>query len=169
MKNRLLIIAALWLGAVTWVFPQSAGPGAPSPSATLPSAHQDLIATYCTSCHNERLKTAGLALDRISRRRRRQRGRRLGEGRPQGARRVDAAGRRAAARRARRDALVTWLETELDRAWAARPNPGRPLLRRLNRAEYANAVRDLLASRWMSPRCCRRMIRPTASTTSPMP
>jgi len=44
-----------------------------------------------------------------------------------------------------RDAFVTSIEAELDRAWAAHPNPGRPLLRRLNRAEYANAVRDLVA------------------------
>jgi hypothetical protein len=42
-------------------------------------------------------------------------------------------------------ALVSWLSAELDRASAARPNPGRPLIHRLNRAEYANAVRDLLA------------------------
>jgi len=55
---------------------------------------------------------------------------------PAGARRPDAR---------TRDAFVTSIETELDRAWAARPNPGRPLLRRLNRAEYGNAVRDLLA------------------------
>ena len=40
---------------------------------------------------------------------------------------------------------MTSIEAELDRAWAAHPNPGRPLLRRLNRAEYANAVRDLVA------------------------
>ena len=40
------------------------------------------------------------------------------------------------------ESLVAWLETELDRA--AVPNPGRPALRRLNRAEYANAIRDLL-------------------------
>jgi hypothetical protein len=38
----------------------------------------------------------------------------------------------------------TWLETELDRAAATRPNPGRPAIHRLNRAEYGNAVRDLL-------------------------
>jgi hypothetical protein len=41
--------------------------------------------------------------------------------------------------------LVTWLETRLDRAAAATPRPGRPLPHRLNRAEYANAIRDLLA------------------------
>jgi hypothetical protein len=41
--------------------------------------------------------------------------------------------------------LVTWLETELDRAALKTPNPGRPALQRLNRAEYRNAIRDLLA------------------------
>ena len=41
--------------------------------------------------------------------------------------------------------LVTYLETELDRAALAQPNPGRPALPRLNRAEYHNAIRDLLA------------------------
>jgi hypothetical protein len=40
------------------------------------------------------------------------------------------------------DATASWLEAELDRT--ARPNPGRPALRRLNRAEYGNAIRDLL-------------------------
>ena len=43
------------------------------------------------------------------------------------------------------DALVTYLETTLDREAAAHPNPGRSGPHRLNRAEYANAVRDLLA------------------------
>src|SRR5262249_43392340 len=38
--------------------------------------------------------------------------------------------------------LTSWLTTELDRA---APNPGRPLLRRLNRAEYGDVIRDLLA------------------------
>jgi hypothetical protein len=43
-----------------------------------------------------------------------------------------------------RTALVSYLETSLDRAALASPNPGRPLAHRLNRSEYANAVRDLL-------------------------
>ena len=55
---------------------------------------------------------------------------------PQGAPRPDAA---------TSDALRGRLEQELDRAAAARPNPGRPMLHRLNRVEYGNAVRDLLA------------------------
>ena len=43
------------------------------------------------------------------------------------------------------DSVAAWLETELDRSAAAHPNPGRPpSLHRLNRTEYANAIRDLL-------------------------
>src|SRR5206468_8438675 len=43
-------------------------------------------------------------------------------------------------------ALAISLEQEIDRAWAAHPNPGRIVaVHRLNRAEYNNAVRDLLA------------------------
>jgi hypothetical protein len=45
---------------------------------------------------------------------------------------------------ATRQSLVSWLTGELDRAAAANPNPGRPLLHRLNRVEYGNAIRDLL-------------------------
>ena len=145
MKNRLLIVGALWLGAVTGVFPQSAGSGATNPAAPPVSAPRDVIATYCTSCHNQRLRTAGLTLDSISvddvagsaeiweKVVRKVRG---GLMPPAGARQPDAP---------TRDAFVTSIEAELDRAWAAHPNPGRPLLRRLNRAEYANAVRDLVA------------------------
>ena len=43
------------------------------------------------------------------------------------------------------DTFVSTLETALDRAAAAAPNPGRPVAHRLNRTEYANAIRDLLA------------------------
>jgi Protein of unknown function (DUF1592)/Protein of unknown function (DUF1588)/Protein of unknown function (DUF1585)/Protein of unknown function (DUF1587)/Protein of unknown function (DUF1595) len=41
--------------------------------------------------------------------------------------------------------LVKFIETERDRAAQLRPNPGRPTLHRLNRTEYGNAIRDLLA------------------------
>ena len=39
--------------------------------------------------------------------------------------------------------MTSWLEGELDRAAVANRDPGRPAIHRLNRAEYANAVRDL--------------------------
>jgi hypothetical protein len=41
--------------------------------------------------------------------------------------------------------FATSLENSIDHAAAAHPNPGRPLLHRLNRTEYANSIRDLLA------------------------
>src|SRR5262249_59536242 len=41
--------------------------------------------------------------------------------------------------------LIEWLETSVDHGAEARPNPGRPLIHRLNRAEYANAIQDLLS------------------------
>ena len=43
-----------------------------------------------------------------------------------------------------RTRFIAWLETVLDRAGAAAPNPGRPVIHRLNRAEYVNVIRDLL-------------------------
>src|SRR3989441_2154313 len=99
---------------------------------------------YCVACHNERLKTAGLMLDKADLERvpqdaatwekvvRKLRTRAMP---PAGRPRPDAA---------TYDALATLLETELDRAAAAWPTPGHIPVHRLNRAEYANAIRDLL-------------------------
>ncbi len=44
-----------------------------------------------------------------------------------------------------KQAFVTWLEASIDRVAETKPNPGRTITHRLNRTEYANAVRDLLA------------------------
>ena len=100
---------------------------------------------YCITCHNERRLTAGLALDKVDPA---NVGvdaevwekvvRKLGSGAmpPAGARRPAAAASQA---------FLTNLVTALDRAAAANPNPGRPPAHRLNRAEYGNAIRDLLA------------------------
>src|SRR5947207_510247 len=105
-----------------------------------------LVGTYCVTCHNDRLKTAGLSLqglplsdvaghaqiwEQVMRKVR------SGEMPPSTVRsRPDAA---TAA------AFASFLENNLDRAAAAHPNPGRAPVHRLNRAEYSNAVRDLLA------------------------
>jgi hypothetical protein len=116
-------------------------------AATAPAAnHRRVLDRYCVTCHNERLKTADLTLDKI-----------------------DVANPSAGAetwekvvRKLRsatmppsnmpqpsaeeRGALRGWLETSLDAAAAANPNPGRTeTLRRLNRTEYQNSIRDLLA------------------------
>jgi mono/diheme cytochrome c family protein len=105
---------------------------------------RELVTTYCVGCHNERLKTANLALDKADAENVsnsaedwekvvvKLRSRAMP---PVGNRRPD---------NATYDAVASWLETELDRAAANHVNPGRPAhLHRLNRTEYANAVRDL--------------------------
>lgn len=100
---------------------------------------------YCTGCHNEKLKTAGLMLDKLDvdhvgdnaeTWEKVVRKLRAGMMPPAGAPRPD---------RAAMNAFIAKLETDLDRAAAAKPNPGATALHRLNRAEYANSIRDLLA------------------------
>src|SRR5436190_8044670 len=101
---------------------------------------------YCVTCHNARLKTAGLVIDpaetsRISANpevwEKVIRKLRSATMPPPGAPRPD---------KATYDSVATFLESELDRSAAAKPNPGTlPLLHRLSRTEYQNAVRDLLA------------------------
>jgi mono/diheme cytochrome c family protein len=120
-------------------------PKAPtSPAAAVPATPRRLVAEYCAGCHNARVRSAGLSFDGLDPAapaahadiwEKAARKLRLGMMPPAGARRP-AAGTL--------DAMATSLEDALDRAAAARPNPGRPALHRLNRAEYANAVRDLL-------------------------
>jgi len=103
-----------------------------------------VIDQYCISCHNDRLKTAGLSFEKLDFTNvaasadiweKAVRKLRVGMMPPQGARQPDDATRQS---------LVSWLITELDRAAGGSPNPGHPLLHRLNRVEYGNAVRDLL-------------------------
>ena len=113
--------------------------------ANAAAVDRKLIDQYCVSCHNDRMKTGGISLEKIDFNRvganadalekvvRKLRGEQM-----------------PPARRPRPDreavtALLGTLETALDREGSASPNPGRPVTHRLNRTEYTNAVRDLLA------------------------
>ena len=119
--------------------------GAAQVGAPVAADHKAVVDRYCVSCHNGRAKVGGLALDdmdpakvpegaevweKVARKLR------AGTMPPQGAPQPATSARQALAR---------YLETTIDRASAARPNPGRPALHRLNRAEYQNAIRDVLA------------------------
>jgi len=125
---------------------KAAQPSSPT-SAVLPvSSHRQMLDRYCVTCHNQRLVTAGLKLDdadvahpgegaeiweKVVRKLR------TGMMPPPNMPQPSAEGR---------GALLSWLETSLDKAAAAKPNPGRTeTLRRLNRTEYQNAIRDLLS------------------------
>ena len=107
-----------------------------------------LLNQYCVTCHSERLKTGNLVLEKLDPSHAAEspvtaetwekviRKVRAGMMPPAGAPRPD---------RATLDAFAATLETQLDRASAAHPNPGATALHRLNRNEYGNAIRDLLA------------------------
>ncbi len=127
--------------------PERASQATPAASA-VDLAQQDprpVLNKYCTGCHNSRVKVGGLALDAVDTTevggntdvwekvvRKVRTGAMPPAGRPRPDKAV-AAG------------MVAYLETALDRNAAEHPNPGRPTLHRLNRAEYANAIRDLLS------------------------
>ena len=114
-------------------------------AAQTPVAARALVNQYCTGCHNQKLKTGGVSLDtpdlakveadakvwekvlrKVS----------AGEMPPAGLPRPAAANATA---------FTQWLGNQLDQAAASHPNPGHPTIHRLNRAEYSNAIRDLLA------------------------
>ena len=139
MRNLLLIafLAALVAGLVA--APPQDGKQAPAPA----NPNRALIDRYCVGCHNQRLKTAKLELDVLD------------LAHPE----KDALTWERAIRKLRGgmmpppgvprppltevNSLATYLEDSLDRAGAANPNPGSVRMHRLNRAEYANAMRDL--------------------------
>ncbi len=123
------------------VAPAAAADVAPAAAAEARAA----LDRYCVTCHNDRLRTAGLALDAVD---------------PAQAGDSPAiwekvvrklrTGMMPPAPRPRPDAdtytgIVNYLEAALDRAADANPDPGRPAVQRLNRTEYVNAIRDLLA------------------------
>jgi mono/diheme cytochrome c family protein len=155
-------LAAAWLSAVSVVGTQGSAqkPGAaarqtpvarPAPVAAVQpatppgltsEAARSTLEKYCATCHNDRAKAGGLSLaavdpakvaghaevwEKVVRKLK------TGAMPPAGMPRPAAA---------TADSLTAWLESELDRT--AAEYPGRPVLRRLNRAEYANAIRDVL-------------------------
>jgi len=147
MTRGIFTACVVWIASVGVAMPRASAPqaSASDASSTIPAADRGVVDKYCVSCHNQRLKTSGLALDtaelsdvaahpevweKVIRK--------VGAGMmpPAGVPRPDDAAKRA---------LISRLEGVLDNAAKARPNPGRPLVHRLNRAEYANAIRDLLA------------------------
>jgi hypothetical protein len=107
--------------------------------------HNAVVKRYCVTCHNDTATTGGLTLAAFDVAHAAQNAdvaermiRKLQAGLmpPPRSARPDAATQAA---------LVTALETNVDAAAAAKPNPGARAFQRLNRAEYARAVRDLLA------------------------
>ncbi len=136
------ILLAAWYGGPAGAAPQAEVRPAASPAQA--TTIREFTKQYCVSCHNDRLKTGGLVLDGLDYEHPASdpnvwekviRKVQVGMMPPAGVPHPDAATRRA---------LVTTLSGVLDEAARANLNPGRPALHRLNRTEYANAIRDLL-------------------------
>ena len=121
---------------------QAPSPPAAGNRAQNYTAQQTLINDYCVECHNNRVRTANLSLEaldisRVAANREKWekvvRKLRAGMMPPPDQERPG---------KAEYLGFVTWLENELDRG--AEPYTPAPGLHRLNRTEYANAIRDLL-------------------------
>ncbi len=119
--------------------------GALISTAAMAYGQTALVNQYCAGCHNDKLKTGGVTLAKLDPAHADQnaelaerviRKLRAGLMPPVGLPRPDASAVKT---------FVNALETSIDQASAANPNPGRPALHRLNRTEYANSIRDLLA------------------------
>jgi mono/diheme cytochrome c family protein len=140
-----ILLTATGLAVMAGVCNFSQAASRPRPQAQNVEQYRAAINQYCISCHNDRAKTGGLTLEKLDFSNvpanaeiweKAVRKLRVGMMPPQGAPQPDTATRQT---------LVSWLTSELDHAATAAPNPGRPLLHRLNRVEYGNAIRDLLA------------------------
>jgi len=142
-----LLASAAFLSAVTLSAqnPPAPRPPAQDPSSTPAGVQRATVDRFCISCHRGANAIAGLHLDtfdlanfatngatweKLARKLRNR------EMPPADMRRPDEATYKA---------LVEYIETGRDRLAEAKPNPGRPTLHRLNRTEYGNTVRDLLA------------------------
>ena len=148
------VLAIAWMAMLGSSAPSAESSRVPAQApnvkpAASPADLQRTLTQYCVGCHNSRVKSTatanGVVFDTADLTRvagdsamwekviRKLRANAMP---PAGAPRPDAA---------THDALVSFLETTLDRAAIEHPNPGRQSPHRLNRAEYANAIRDLLA------------------------
>jgi mono/diheme cytochrome c family protein len=143
IRTRALAAIGMVLAGATFL-PAAALP-AENPTAAAAPIHRATLDQYCIVCHSGPTPPAGLNLQALDignledngaiweKLLRKLRNREMP---PAGMPRPDAA---------TYEALVKYIESERDRLAQLKPNPGRPTLHRLNRAEYGNAIRDLLA------------------------
>jgi hypothetical protein len=148
MKLRLnllfLCVVGLLVAATGMSINGQVRPVAAPPATSGIEQSRRLLDQYCVTCHNERTKTANLSLQNLDLAQigdhadvweKVVRKLRAGVMPPPDLPRPSLA---------EYERLRDWLEGELDRSAAARPTPGAVVLHRLNRTEYANAIRDLL-------------------------
>jgi mono/diheme cytochrome c family protein len=138
------VAGASLVAATGAVYTLQAQQSAAPPSSSAP--HLALVENYCVTCHDEEEKKGGLSLQLVSADVSQDQEVWEKVVRKLRARQMPPVGRKERPDEATYDATIRYLETSLDRAAAAHPDPGRTAtIRRLTRAEYRNAVHDLLA------------------------
>jgi hypothetical protein len=141
--KRLFIIGGI--AVFTQAFGSAQTSGQKSPQTASAPAARTFLNKYCVTCHNEKLKTGSLALETLD-------VERVGANaetwekvvRKLRAGMMPPAGMPRPAKPVM-DTFLSALEASLDQAASANPNPGAPALHRMNRSEYANSIRDLIA------------------------
>ena len=146
MKRRLTFLIVAACAILVPAYGVRGNAQQPPAAASQPAeAHQATLSKYCYTCHNDKVKSGGLALTGLDI----SAPAKNSEAWEHVIRKLETGAMPPAGRprpdKAIADSLVRYLETDLDRAALEHPNPGRPGLQRLNRAEYKNAIRDLLA------------------------
>ena len=142
-STSIALAGAVFLSAAT--LPAQISPSVAPNASAAATAHRATLDKYCITCHSGATPMAGLRVDTLDpanletngatweKLARKLRNREMP---PAGMPRPDAA---------TYDAIVRYIETGRDRLAEVKPNPGRRTVHRLNRTEYGNAVRDLLA------------------------
>ena len=144
MKKRLSLAGCMAVMLVVLGYGQTAAPQkqAPAGDAASATAQRALLDQYCVTCHNDRTRRANLTLEKLDLTtvgdnpqlwEKVVRKLRAGVMPPPGMRRPELTAY---------NGLTEWLEGQIDQK--AKANPGTIVLHRLNRAEYANSIRDLL-------------------------
>ena len=152
MTKGVWVLLVAWIVVLATAAGQGSGVGsaqsagvAPAQGPTEGSPQGALINQYCVTCHNQRAKTGGLALDTMSL-----------SSIPAGAETWEKVIRKIRGGQmppagmprppqAALDGLVAHLETSIDKAALAAPVLRHSAIHRLNRTEYGNAMRDLFA------------------------
>jgi mono/diheme cytochrome c family protein len=131
--------------SAVWIAPPAAAPAQQGSADAASSPHAAALNKYCVTCHSDTRRTGGLSLEHAD----------LTDV-PKGAETWEKVIRKLRVGMmpppgmprpapAQIDELAGYFETALDHSAVERPRPGRTAMHRLNRAEYANAIRDLLA------------------------
>jgi hypothetical protein len=139
---------AKWLGmllvamAGTWAFPAA---GASTKAVSYEKNVKPLLVKYCYDCHGDGAKKGGLALDKYANEAAAMADRNTWQMVNENVHaHVMPPGKKKQPTEAERDLITGWIDTAIFKCDCERPDPGRVTIRRLNRVEYNNTIRDLV-------------------------